>query len=272
MGETTGTPTSKSNWNIGALSNSSSSVPGPGCIGLGRIESLDERTGAGRIRGEDGTTFRFFQAGVVDEGTLQCGQAVEFIDSDGVATRIRSKIGAGSSLIGGVANSSSPIAHPAREMTGRVLDFDQRTGRGRIRGADDSSYSFYPAGAIGGSTLIAGQGVVFQESDGIATRIRAVGSTAEPSRTIGAVSNSSSSQPSPGQPRRGAVQGFDSRTGMGKIIDEDQNTYRFFPAGVTDGATLKPGSKVSFVDKDGVAVDIQKDHGSFWRMLLGKFC
>jgi hypothetical protein len=59
---------------------------------------------------------------------------------------------------------------------------------------------------------------------------------------------------------------------MGKIIDEDQNTYRFFPAGVTDGATLKPGSKVSFVDKDGVAVDIQKDHGSFWRMLLGKFC
>lgn len=73
---------------------------------------------------------------------------------------------------------------------------------------------------------------------------------------IGAVSNSASPAPGPGRPMQGIVQGYDNRSGMGKIKGDDGATYRFFSAGVIGGSILVSGQKVAFTDSDGVASKI----------------
>lgn len=155
-------------------------------------------------------------------------------------------------------------------MRGTVKGFDARTGMGKIRGDDDTTYSFYGAGVTGGASLSPGQTVEFNDKDGIATRIVPTGRTAPPRQsTIGAVSNSASPPPSPGRPMRGTVLGFDARTGMGKIRGEDETTYSFYGAGVIGGKPLKKGRKVTFTDKDGIAVEIKRMRGRVMRVLFG---
>lgn len=272
QGTALGTSPSGSNRQIGAIANSSSPAPGPGRAMTGKVQGFDPRTGMGRITGSDGTTFSFFGAGVLGGAALLPGQSVEFTDNDGVATKIKATgdlvISQGG--IGGVANSASPPPGPGRPMRGRVKGFDARTGMGKLQGDDDTTYSFYGAGVIGSRSLSPGQTVEFNDKDGIATQIVPAGRSA-PLRqsSIGAVSNSASPPPSPGRPMRGTVLGFDARTGMGKIRGEDEATYSFYGAGVIGGKPLKKGRKVTFTDKDGIAVEIKRMRGRLMRVLFG---
>lgn len=272
QGTAIGTSQAAQNHQIGAIANSSSPAPGPGRPMAGKVKGFDPRTGMGRITGNDGTTFSFFGAGVLGGATLSAGQAVEFTDNDGVATKIKAtgELLSAQSGIGGIANSASPPPGPGRLMRGTVKGFDARTGMGKITGDDDTTYSFFGAGVTGGATLSPGQTVEFNDKDGIATKIVPLGSSA-PMRqsTIGAVSNSASPPPSPGRPMRGTVLGFDARTGMGKIKGEDETTYSFYGAGVIGGKPVKKGRKVTFTDKDGIAVEIKRMRGRLMRVMFG---
>lgn len=258
---------------IGGVANSASPPPGSGRPMKGIVQGFDARTGMGKIKGADGTTFSFFGAGVIGGTALTPGQGVEFNDNDGIATKIvatGSAPAAAHSTIGGVANSASPPPGPGRSMKGAVHGFDSRTGMGKIRGEDGATYSFFEAGVIGGAALSPGQGVEFNDKDGIATKIVPTAG-AGPTRqsTIGAVSNSASPPPSPGRPMRGTIVGFDARTGMGKIKGDDETTYSFYGAGVIGGKPLKKGRKVTFTDKDGIAVGIKPMRGRMMRILFG---
>lgn len=73
---------------IGAVSNSASPAPGPGRPMQGTVHGYDTRSGMGKIKGDDGATYSFFAAGVIDGTALEPGQKVAFTDSDGVATKI----------------------------------------------------------------------------------------------------------------------------------------------------------------------------------------
>lgn len=270
----TGNPPAGPQSTIGGVANSSSPPPGQGRSMRGTVQGYDARTGMGKIKGTDGTTFSFFGAGVVGGRTLSPGQSVEFNDNDGIATKIIATGGAPAatqSSIGGVANSASPPPGPGRSMTGTVHGFDPRTGMGKIKGGDGTTYSFFGAGVIGGATLSPGQSVEFNDKDGIATKIAPTGHHPSPNAsTIGAVSNSSSAPPSPGRPMRGTVIGFDARTGMGKIRGEDETTYSFYGAGVIGAKSLRKGRNVAFTDKDGIAVEIKPTRGMLMRLLLGR--
>lgn len=68
---------------------------------------------------------------------------------------------------------------------------------------------------------------------------------------------------------RGTVIGFDARTGMGKIKGDDETTHSFYGAGVIGGKPLKKGRKVTFTDKDGIAVEIKSMRGRLMRVLFG---
>lgn len=269
----TGNPPEVVQSTIGGIANSSSPPPGPGRSMRGAVQGFDARTGMGKIKGIDGTTFSFFGAGVVGGLVLSPGQSVEFNDNDGIATKIvatGSAPATAQNSIGGVANSTSPPPGPGRSMKGTVHGFDARTGMGKIKGNDGATYSFFGAGVIGGAALSPGQSVEFNDKDGVATKIVPMGHSAPPRQsTIGAVSNSTSPPPSPGRPMRGTVVGFDARTGMGKIRGEDETTYSFYGAGVISGKPLKKGRKVAFTDKDGIAVQIKPMRGRFMRILFG---
>lgn len=245
---------------IGAVANSSSPRPGPGRSMAGTVAGYDARTGRGKIIGSDGAGYSFYEAGVVGGASLQTGQAVEFNDNDGIATKISAVRGSASPAgggIGGLANSSSPAPGPGRAMMGKVQGFDTRTGRGKIKSEDGTTYTFYDAGVLSGGRLQPGDVVFFQDNDGIATKISVKAGAQAPVSFISAVANSSSPAPSAGRAMRGKVVGFDARTGRGKILGEDNVSYSFYGAGVIGGKTLKPGRRVTFTDKDGLAVEIR---------------
>lgn len=158
---------------IGALANSASSAPGPRRPMQGTVHGFDLRTGMGKIKGSDGATYSFFAAGVTGGAELPVGAQVIFVESDGVASNIALSlaVAAASSHIGGLANSASAPVGTAQLMRGRVQNFDQRTGMGKIKAVDGTTYRFYAAGVVANHKLAQGREVEFVGSDGIATKV-----------------------------------------------------------------------------------------------------
>lgn len=76
---------------IGGLANSSSAPVAQSRVMRGVVQSFDARAGMGKIKGDDGASYRFYAAGVVSKQTLSSGQKVEFSESDGVATKVSVK-------------------------------------------------------------------------------------------------------------------------------------------------------------------------------------
>lgn len=159
--------------NVSPTATSDSASPYLGRAMSGIVQGVDSRTGMGKIKGDDGATYRFFSAGVITAGELHVGQKVTFSESDGVASKISASIDVVSSggSVGGLANSSSAPVAQGRSMQGVVQSFDARTGVGKIKGDDGASYRFYSAGVVSNQTLSAGRKVEFTESDGVATKV-----------------------------------------------------------------------------------------------------
>jgi cold shock CspA family protein len=73
---------------IGGLANSASAPVGTAQPMRGSVQQFDQQTGMGKIKGTDGMTYRFFAAGIVANHKLAQGRDVEFVGSDGVATKV----------------------------------------------------------------------------------------------------------------------------------------------------------------------------------------
>lgn len=159
---------------IGAVANSASPAPSPRRPMQGTVHGFDARTGMGKIKGSDGATYSFFAAGVNGGAELQVGAQVSFVESDGVASNIApspANAAAAGSSIGALANSASAPVGTAQPMRGRVQNFDQRTGMGKIKAVDGTTYRFFAAGVVANQKLAQGREVEFVGSDGIATKV-----------------------------------------------------------------------------------------------------
>ncbi|CAN1721047.1 DUF805 domain-containing protein [Hyphomicrobium sp. 1Nfss2.1] len=159
---------------IGAVANSASPAPGPRRPMQGTVHGFDSRTGMGKIKGSDGATYSFFAAGVNGGAALPVGVQVSFVESDGVASSIMPSptgaVAAGGS-IGALGNSAAAPVGTAQPMRGCVENFDQRTGVGKIRAVDGTTYRFFEAGVVANQKLAQGREVEFVGSDGMATKV-----------------------------------------------------------------------------------------------------